>query len=63
MILQRHNVKLPIEIPDVSTKALAQKYIGLNMDDLRADKDNLLKNIIPEWDKKAKERQGTLIKY
>jgi nitrite reductase (cytochrome c-552) len=62
-ILVKHNVKYPIALPDISTKEKAQKYIGLNMDELKKDKDDFLKTVIPEWDKKAKERQGSLYKY
>ncbi len=63
VILQRHSVILPVDIADIWTKTKAQEYIGLMMDDLRKDKEGLLKNVIPEWDRLAKERQGTLIKY
>lgn len=63
VILVKHNVKYPIVLPDISTKEKAQKYIGLKMDELKKDKDDFLKNTIPEWDKKAKERQGSLYKY
>lgn len=62
-ILVKHNVKYPIVLPDISTKEKAQKYIGLKMDELKKDKDDFLKTTIPEWDKKAKERQGSLYKY
>ncbi len=63
VVLVRHGVTIPIKMPDISTKELAQKYIGLDMDKYRKDKANFLKTIVPEWDKKAKARQGTLIKY
>jgi len=35
----------------------------LDMEKLKADKADLLKTTAVEWDKKAKERQGSLIKY
>jgi nitrite reductase (cytochrome c-552) len=63
IVLTKHNVKYPIVLPDISTKDKAQKYIGLNMEELRKDKADFMKTTIPEWDKKAKERQGTLLKY
>jgi len=57
------NLGLPIPLPDVSTKAKAQEYIGLKMDALHKDKDALIKNVLPEWDDKAKKRQGSLKQY
>ena len=63
VIFTKHNVVIPVELPDVSTKELAQKYVGLDMEALRKDKDSLIKTVFPVWDQKAKERQGTLIKY
>jgi nitrite reductase (cytochrome c-552) len=53
----------PVALPDFSTKEKAQKLIGLNMDELKKDKAELLKSTIVEWDKKAKERQGSLKVY
>lgn len=50
----------PIQMPDISTKEKAQQYIGLDMEMLSADKEEFLKTTAVEWDKKAKERQGTL---
>ena len=63
LVLVKHGVKYPIALPDYSTKEKAQKYIGLNMQELKADKADFLKTTVPEWDKKAKERQGSLQKY
>lgn len=63
VVFVRHNVPIPLKLPDVSTKELAQKYIGLDMDKARKDKENFLRTVVPEWDRIAKERQGTLMKY
>jgi len=63
VIAVRHNLNLPIPLPDVSTKELAQKYIGLNMEALEKDKAALRSKKFPEWDKKAEKRQGSLKKY
>lgn len=52
-ILIRLNVKLPLTYPDVSTKEKAQKYIGLDMQKLFKEKEEFLKTIVAEWDKKA----------
>ncbi|MFA7418709.1 MAG: ammonia-forming cytochrome c nitrite reductase [Melioribacteraceae bacterium] len=63
LVLVKHNVRYPVSLPDYSTKEKAQKLIGLNMQELRDDKADFIKTTVPEWDKKAKERQGTLQKY
>lgn len=63
VVFVKHNVEIPVKLPDVSTKALAQKYIGLDMDKAKKDKETFLNTIAKEWDEKAKKRQGTLIKY
>jgi len=48
----------PIAYPDIATKAKAQKYIGLDMKKLRAEKAAFKKNILPKWDKQAAERES-----
>ncbi len=63
VILVKKGVNYPIALPDISTKEKAQKYIGLNMPELIADKDDFLKTTAVKWDEDAKKRQGTLIKY
>lgn len=57
-ILYSHGVKNEIRLPDISTKEKAQKFIGLDMDKLYTEKDWFIKNILPEWDRKAKEREA-----
>ncbi|MDR2946801.1 MAG: ammonia-forming cytochrome c nitrite reductase [Candidatus Adiutrix sp.] len=37
------------EMPDISTKAKAQAYIGLDMDTLRAQKAEFMKTVVPQW--------------
>ena len=39
----------PVPMPDISTKAKAQAYIGLDMDKERADKKIFLEVKVPEW--------------
>lgn len=63
LVLVKRGVKYPVALPDYSTKEKAQKFIELDMPALRADKEDFLKTTVLEWDKKAKERQGTLINY
>jgi nitrite reductase (cytochrome c-552) len=63
LLLVRMGVGYPVNLPDISTKDKAQKVAGWDMKALKADKKNLLETTVIEWDKKAKERQGTLQKY
>lgn len=41
-------------MPDLSTKEKAQRYIGLDMEAEKREKDNFLKTVVPEWLKEAK---------
>ena len=50
--------KNPVAMPDISTKAKAQAFVGLNMDKLRADKAKWKKEVLPTWDAKAKARES-----
>ena len=52
-----HNT--PIEYPDITTKAKAQEFIGLPLEKLKAEKKEFKEKVLPEWDKKAAERQAT----
>ncbi len=52
-----HNQELPY--PDISTKAKAQEFIGLDMKSLNAEKQDFLQNIVPQWLKNAKEREDS----
>lgn len=51
-----HNREVPY--PDISTKAKAQKYIGLPVEKLKKDKERFLKTLVPQWDKTAEEREA-----
>ncbi len=48
-----------VAYPDITTKAKAQKFIGLDMDKLEAEKEEFKKEVLPEWKKKADERENT----
>lgn len=50
---------MPIAIPDISTKAKAQKALGMDMDKMNADKQKFLKDLVPQWDAEAKKREAT----
>ncbi len=45
----------PIPYPNIETKALAQEYIGLDMEKLEAEKEAFKKDILPTWMKESKE--------
>ncbi|NUM79706.1 ammonia-forming cytochrome c nitrite reductase [bacterium] len=62
-ILIKHGVKVPVTLPDISTKEKAQAFIGLDMKKLHEAKIEFIKTIIPEWDKKAQEREGKMSAY
>lgn len=49
-ILQDKDIR-EVTIPDISSKKLAQKTIGLDMDKLIAEKEEFKKLVISEWDK------------
>ncbi len=59
-IFVRKGVKTPIELPDISTKAKAQEYIGLEMPELLRKKSEFLTTVVPEWTKKAAVRESKL---
>lgn len=53
-VLAKHGYTDDVPMPDISTKEKAQKYIGLDMTKMKADKEKFLKERVPEWLKKAK---------
>ena len=48
----------PIPYPDISTKAKAQEFIGLDMEKLNAEKELFLETVVPEWFRRAQERES-----
>ena len=54
-VLARLDVPQPVKMPDLSTKAKAQAYIGLNMEQLEKEKEAFKKTVLPQWDRQAKE--------
>lgn len=63
LVLVKHGVNYPPQLPDYSTKEKAQQVVGLDMEYLKKDKKEFLNTIAVEWDRKAKERQGSLKEY
>lgn len=55
-ILVTHGYTDDIPLPDISTKEKAQRYIGLDIPAERAAKDKFLKEVVPVWLQKAKEK-------
>lgn len=57
-----HNIAIPY--PDISTKAKAQEFIGMDVEKLKNKKEVFLQTIVPEWMKIAEEREnGWSVKY
>ncbi|HQU70821.1 MAG TPA: ammonia-forming cytochrome c nitrite reductase [Calditrichia bacterium] len=49
-----------VAYPDISTKAKAQAFIGLDMDKLNDEKETFLKDLVPVWKKEAAEREAQM---
>lgn len=56
-VITQLDADYPVSYPDISTKAKAQEFIGLPMDQLRANKQLFLEQIVPQWLKEAQERE------
>lgn len=56
-VLTNLGVKGDVPMPDVSTKAKAQKYINLDVPAIEAKKKTWIENVVPAWVKKAKEEK------
>ncbi len=48
-VFRRYGVDYPIEMPDLSTKENAQEFIGLDMEQIRGEKQEWKNNVLPEW--------------
>jgi nitrite reductase (cytochrome c-552) len=58
-LLNELGVTDEIPYPPIDTKADAQIYIGLDVEKLEAEKQEFMKTVVPEWLKKAAEREKT----
>ena len=56
-LLASKGMNKEVPYPDISTKAKAQKYIGLDVEKLEAEKETFKENLLPVWLQKAKERE------
>lgn len=63
LVLVDKGLDYPVELPDISTKASAQSHVGLDMGTLTQDKADFLRTKAVEWDRAAKQRQGSLQEY
>lgn len=61
-VLASHDFTAEIPYPDISTKAKAQQFIGLDMQSLKAEKAVFLETVVPEWTEKAKARENGWLK-
>ncbi|HPB06056.1 MAG TPA: ammonia-forming cytochrome c nitrite reductase subunit c552, partial [Prolixibacteraceae bacterium] len=58
-ILAEKGFAKEIPYPDIATKAKAQKFIGLDMEKLNAEKQQFMKDVIPQWIDEALVREKT----
>ena len=61
-VLAKHGFAGEVPMPDISTKAKAQAYIGLDMLAMESKKKAFMENIVPQWLTIAKEN-GKLLDY
>lgn len=59
VLLARRGATLPVPMPDISTKAKAQVFVGLDMIKAVAEKAAFLRDVVPKWDAEATRRQGS----
>jgi nitrite reductase (cytochrome c-552) len=50
-VLTQQGVKLPVQIPDLSTKEKAQNYIGFDMVEFSKEKEKWIEQELPKWNK------------
>lgn len=50
-----YNKEVPV--PDISTKAKAQDFIGLDMEKRNRQKEQFMEQVVPKWEEQAKERE------
>ncbi|SQI44193.1 Cytochrome c-552 precursor [Leminorella richardii] len=59
-LLATKGITAPVALPDLSTKADAQKALGMDMQKLESEKQEFLKTRVVEWDNEAK-KEGRLL--
>ena len=61
-VVARHGFTGQIPLPDVSTKAKAQSYIGLDMPKLNSQKKKFLDTVVPKWIEQARKNKRFITK-
>jgi nitrite reductase (cytochrome c-552) len=57
-ILARYGHTGPVELPDISTKAAAQIAVGLDAEEMKEDKAEFLRTLVPQWDQAYEAKHG-----
>ncbi len=58
-LLASYNFNQEVPYPDIDTKEKAQKYIGLDAQTMKAEKQEFLRTVVPAWMKEAEAREKT----
>ncbi|MBG6248340.1 ammonia-forming nitrite reductase cytochrome c552 subunit [Candidatus Symbiopectobacterium endolongispinus] len=53
-LLATKGITQEVKLPDISTKEKAQQAIGLNMQQISAEKQDFLNTVVPQWDEQAR---------
>ncbi|SES69579.1 ammonia-forming cytochrome c nitrite reductase [Prevotella sp. kh1p2] len=61
-VVARHGYTADIPLPDISTKAKAQQYIGLDMKKLNQKKQQFLDTYVPKWIETARKNKRFITK-
>jgi nitrite reductase (cytochrome c-552) len=48
----------PVQVPDISTKGAVMAFLDIRVQDLVTDKQRFMEAVLPEWARRAEERQG-----
>ncbi len=56
-VLAKHGYTGDVPLPDISTKAKAEAYIGVNLAQLKQKKQKFLDTIVPKWVQSAKKNK------
>ena len=59
-VLAKHGYTGDVPMPDISTKAKAQAFIGLDMKGMREKKARFMDEIVPQWLASARENEKLL---
>jgi nitrite reductase (cytochrome c-552) len=60
-LLAALNYNQEVPYPDITTKAKAQRYIGLDVATLKAEKKIFIDKVVPQWLETAKERESKYV--